>query len=160
LVRFTLLQLLIPHATLLNNFRLANLTEASQIIDYISMCIIYLFFYRALKAQGYDRKDLPYYGWGQPYCAWFGLITMIFTVAAYGYTTFLPGCKFAFILSTHASLTIYQGWDVGTFFSYYTMCFACPVLYVGWKLLKRSKFVKSEEADLVCYVIPSFSTYV
>lgn len=160
MVRFTLLQLLIPQATLLNNFRLANLTEASQIIDYISMCIIYLFFYRALKAQGYDRKDLPYYGWGQPYCAWFGLVTMIFTVAAYGYTTFLPGCKFAFILSTHASLTIYQGWDVGTFFSYYTMCFACPVLYVGWKLLKRSKFVKSEEADLVCYVIPSFSTYV
>lgn len=42
-----------------------------------------------------------------------------------------------------------QGWDVGTFFSYYTMCFACPVLYVGWKLVKRSKIVKPEEADLV-----------
>jgi amino acid transporter len=78
---------------MLNSFRFANLTEASQIIDYISMCIIYLYFYRALKTQGYDRKQLPYFGWGQPYCAYFGLVTMIFTVIVYGYTTFLPGCK-------------------------------------------------------------------
>ncbi|KIN04752.1 hypothetical protein OIDMADRAFT_157038 [Oidiodendron maius Zn] len=110
----------------------ANLTEASQIIDYISMCIIYLYFYRALKAQGYDRKQLPYFGWCQPYCAWFGLVTMIFTVIVYGYTTFLPGW-----------------WDVGTFFSYYTMCFVCPILYVGWKIFKKSKLVKPEEADLI-----------
>ena len=108
------------------------------------MCIIYLFFYRALKAQGFDRKDLPvsplppllaitinlpqYVGWAQPYCAWFGLGTMIFTVSCYGYATFLPGW-----------------WDIGTFFSYYTMCFVCPILYVGWKLVKKSKVVKAGE---------------
>lgn len=111
---------------------LANLTEASQIIDYICMCIIYLFFYRALKAQGWDRKDLPYVGWAQPFCAWFGLGTMIFTVVCYGYATFLPGW-----------------WDVGTFFSYYTMCFVCPILYVGWKVWWKTKVIKPEEADLV-----------
>jgi len=72
---------------------LANLTEAGQIIDYICMCIIYIFFYRALKAQGVDRQTLPYVGWWQPYCAWVGLAVMIFTVVCYGYTTFLPGCK-------------------------------------------------------------------
>lgn len=44
-----------------NEIRLANLTEASQLIDYICMCITYLFFYRALKVQGWDRKDLPVY---------------------------------------------------------------------------------------------------
>jgi len=27
------------------------------------MCITYLFFYRALKAQGIDRNTLPYKGW-------------------------------------------------------------------------------------------------
>ncbi|KAK2628263.1 hypothetical protein QTJ16_002909 [Diplocarpon rosae] len=74
---------------------LANLTEASQIIDYICMCLIYLFFYRALKAQGFDR------------------------------------------------------WDVGTFFSYYTMVFLCPILYVGSKVYWRTKVVKPEEADLI-----------
>jgi len=56
---------------------------------------------------------------------------MIFTVSCYGYTTFLPGW-----------------WDVGTFFSYYTMCFVCPILYVGWKLVKKSKVVKAEEAGM------------
>ncbi|OAP60514.1 hypothetical protein AYL99_05516 [Fonsecaea erecta] len=111
---------------------LTNLTEASQIIDFIVMCIIYLFFYRALKAQGYDRKNLPYRGWGQPYVAWVAMIFMICIVGTYGYTTFLPGW-----------------WDVGTFFSYYTMCFVCPLLYVGFKIVKRTKIVRPEEADLV-----------
>ncbi|KUJ22442.1 amino acid transporter-like protein [Mollisia scopiformis] len=111
---------------------LANLTEASQIIDYICMCWIYLYFYRALKVQGFDRKDLPYVGLAQPYCAWFGLATMTFTVIMYGYATFLPGW-----------------WDVGTFFSYYTMCFVCPILYVGWKVVKKTKMIPPEEADLV-----------
>ncbi|TGO91511.1 hypothetical protein BPOR_0025g00050 [Botrytis porri] len=81
---------------------LANLTEASQIIDYICMCTIYILFYRALKVQGIDRSTLPY-----------------------------------------------VGWDTGTFFSYYTMVFVCPVLYGGWKIVKKTKVIKPEDADLV-----------
>lgn len=46
-------------------------------------------------------------------------------------------------------LTI-SGWDVGTFFSYYTMVFLCPVLYVGWKVYWKTSIIKPEEADLVC----------
>jgi amino acid transporter len=38
---------------------LANLTQASQVLDYCFMCITYLFFYRAMKVQGYDRNNLP-----------------------------------------------------------------------------------------------------
>jgi amino acid transporter len=57
---------------------------------------------------------------------------MTATVGAYGYTTFLPGW-----------------WDLGTFFSYYTMVFVCPLLWGGWKLVKKTKMVKAEEADLV-----------
>ena len=40
---------------------------------------------------------------------WFGLATMIFTVAAYGYITFLPGW-----------------WDLGAFSSYYTDVLRLP----------------------------------
>lgn len=86
---------------------LANLTEASQIIDYICMCTIYIFFFRALKVQGIDRNTLPYVGWWQPYCAWAGLAAMIITVGCYGYTTLLPGCKFA-DLSTHPFLYLFH----------------------------------------------------
>lgn len=74
--------------------RLANLTQASQVIDYICICIIYLFFHRALKAQGFNRNDLPYKGWAQPFCGWYGLCALTFVVICYGYTVFLPGCKF------------------------------------------------------------------
>ncbi|ROV90964.1 hypothetical protein VSDG_07733 [Cytospora chrysosperma] len=111
---------------------LANLTEAAQIIDYMIMALTYLFFYRALKVQGIDRNTLPYRGWFQPYGAWIGLVGMTLVVGCYGYETFLPG-----------------NWDVGTFFSYYTMVFLAVVTYIGWKILKRTKVVKPEEADLV-----------
>lgn len=111
---------------------LANLTEASQIISYIVMCVTYIFFYRALQAQGIDRKTLPYVGWWQPWSGYVGAGSMIFTVCMYGYTTFLPGW-----------------WDVGTFFSYYTMVFVAFITYFGWKILHRTKLVKASEADLV-----------
>lgn len=29
------------------------------------------------------------------------------------------------------------------------MVFACPLLYAGWKIVKKTKVVKPEEADLV-----------
>lgn len=29
------------------------------------------------------------------------------------------------------------------------MLFICPVLYMGWKIIHRTKIVKPEEADLV-----------
>jgi len=102
------------------------------LIDYIIMCITYLYFYRALKVQGIDRRTLPYRGWGQPYCAWIGLVWISLVVLTYGYTTFLPGY-----------------WSIGTFFDYYLMIGVCPILYVFWKILKKTKVVKPEEADLV-----------
>ena len=109
---------------------LANITQAAQLMDYIFMCTIYLFFYRALKVQGYDRNQLPYKGWGQPYVAIAGVVLFSTTLSIYGYATF-----YAF--------------DVGTFMTYYAMCFICIVLYIGFKIIKRSKFVKPEDADLV-----------
>lgn len=111
---------------------LANLTQAAQIIDYIVMCVTYLYFYRALMRQGVNRDTLPYKGWFQPYSAWIGLVGEIFTVSCYGYETFLPGY-----------------WDVGTFFSYYLMVFVAVLTYTAWKVIKRTKVVKPEEADLV-----------
>lgn len=111
---------------------LTNLLTAGQIIDYIVICTTYLFFYRACRAQGINRKTLPYFGWAQPYCGWIGLVGSIFVVGTYGYTTFLPG-----------------EWDVGTFLSYYMMVFIAPVLYFGWKIIKKTKIVPAIEADLI-----------
>jgi amino acid transporter len=48
-----------------------------------------------------------------------------------GYTVFLPG-----------------KWDVPTFFFSYTMIGVFPVLFVSWKLLKKTKWLKPEDVDL------------
>lgn len=96
------------------------------------MCITYIRFHQGLSAQNIPRSSLPYIGWAQPYCAWAGMILMILTVLFYGYTTFLPGY-----------------WTVSLFFSYYLMVGVCPILYVFWKVVKKTKFVKASEMDLV-----------
>lgn len=56
---------------------LINLITAAQIIDFIVMCVTYVFFYKACIAQGIDRRRFPYYGWGQPYCAYVGAGWMV-----------------------------------------------------------------------------------
>lgn len=109
---------------------LINLVTAGGIIDFIVMCVTYIFFYRACKAQGIDRRSFPYTGWFQPYCAYIGLTGMLLVVFFYGYSSFTP-------------------WSVETFFSYYTMVIVAPILYVGWKVIKRTRIVRPHEADLV-----------
>lgn len=96
------------------------------------MCVNYLFFYRALKAQGIDRKTLPYYGRFQPHGTWIALIFMILVVTCYGYATFLPGEL-----------------SVATFLSYYCMIFVAIATFSIWKLIKRSSFVPAKQADLL-----------
>ncbi|KAK3670370.1 hypothetical protein LTR78_009723 [Recurvomyces mirabilis] len=109
---------------------LIALITAGGVIDYIVMCITYIFFYRAVKAQGIDRRTFPYRGWFQPYSAYIGLVWMVCIVSCYGYSSFTP-------------------WSVSTFFSYYTMVIVSPALFIIWKVLKRTKFVKPHEADLM-----------
>ncbi|KAF1979040.1 amino acid transporter-like protein [Bimuria novae-zelandiae CBS 107.79] len=118
---------------------LANVTQAAQLMNYIIMCTIYLCFYRALKVQGYSRDSLPYKGWGQPYVAVAGVILFSVVLAIYGYATFYD-------------------FDVGTFMTYYAMCFIDIVLWTGFKLWKRTSFVKPEDADLV-WERPSIDAY-
>lgn len=108
---------------------LINLVTAGGIIDYIVMCITYIFFYRACKAQGIDRNSFPYTGWFQPYCGYIGLIGMSLVVFFYGYSSFTPA-------------------SAETFFSYYTMLIVAPILFAGWKIFKRTRFVRPLEADI------------
>ncbi|WPG97601.1 general amino acid permease-like protein AGP2 [Acrodontium crateriforme] len=116
---------------------LIDIVTAGGVINYIVMCITYIFFYRACKAQGIDRKSFPYYGWGQPYCAIIGLIWMILIVFCYGYSTFLP-----------ATIAV-KATFISDFFTYYALLILAPILFVGWKLIHRTKFVNPLKADLV-----------
>lgn len=109
---------------------LLNLITAGGIIDYIIMTVTYLCFYRACVAQDIDRTKFPYCGWFQPYSAWIALVAECLVVLFYGYSSFTP-------------------WSVANFFTYYTMVIVAPILFVAWKLIKRTSFVKPHEADLI-----------
>lgn len=109
---------------------LISLITGCCMIDYFTMCVTFINYHKACKVQGLDRKTLPYCGWLQPGCAYVGA-TMTFLVAIFlGYTAFSP-------------------WSGAAFVQSYTMQIVAPVLYIGWKLFKKTKYVKPEELDLV-----------
>jgi amino acid transporter len=109
---------------------LVSLITAGGLIDFLVMSLTFIFFYRACKAQGLDRKTLPYYGYFQPYGAYLAFGFQFLVVIFYGYTSFTP-------------------WSVESFFRNYTMQLVAPCLFVGWKVIKKTRFVKPHEADLV-----------
>lgn len=109
---------------------LVSLITAGGIIDYLVMSVTYLWFYRACRAQGVDRKSLPYVGWFQPYCAIIALVIQLLVVGGYGYEAFMP-------------------WDVSAFFRNYTMQLLAPILFIFWKVVKRTRVVRPSELDLV-----------
>lgn len=43
----------------------------------------------------------------------------------------------------------YKPWNLKTFWSDYTMQIAIPPLFLIWKLVKKTRFVRPNEADLV-----------
>ncbi|KAK4995643.1 general amino acid permease agp2 [Elasticomyces elasticus] len=95
------------------------------------MCYTFIRFKKAMDAQGFDRKSLPYVGWFQPFAAWYGLIGCFIMTFVGGYTVFLPG-----------------QWDIPTFLFSYTMIGVFPIIFIGWKLIKRTKFHKPLDIDL------------
>ncbi|KAJ2897139.1 amino acid permease [Zalerion maritima] len=123
------LQLSENAAVVLNWF--VSLVTASQLINFSVMCAAYLGFYRAMQAQGLDRRDLPYRGWCQPYAAWYGLTACFIMAFVGGYTVFLPG-----------------NWDIPDFLFSYTMIAIFPILYVIWKILKNTTVAKPADVDL------------
>ncbi|KAI1385380.1 amino acid permease/ SLC12A domain-containing protein [Hypoxylon trugodes] len=111
---------------------LQSLTQGAQMINYIVMSLTYIFFYYATKAQGIDRRTLPYYGYFQPYCGYIALTWMIIIEAIFGYSVFYK-----------------DKWDIGTFFSNYTMALVAFCTFFGWKIFRRTRYVSPAEADLV-----------
>ena len=119
---------------------LIGLVTGGGVINYVVMTVTYIFFYNACKAQGLDRSTLPYYARFQPYCGYIGLCWMTVIVFTYGYT--------AFRSTTLADGTI-SHFDIVTFFTDYTMLGLDIIFFIGWKLIKRTKFVSPLKADLV-----------
>ncbi|KAF5620105.1 carnitine transporter [Fusarium sp. NRRL 52700] len=108
-----------------------SLVTASQLINFSVICLTYICFYRATKAQGFDRSTLPYRAWFMPYAAYIALVACFVMVFVGGYTVFLPGM-----------------WDIPSFLFSYTSVGLFPLFYVGWKITHKTKIIKPTEVDL------------
>lgn len=106
-----------------------NLTTIASLFTWTSVSIAYIQFYKALKAQGVDRRTLVFRSPFQPYTAWFSLIFFTVIILFNGFFTFGPFLRDSFI-TAYVGIPIY---------------FA---LYAFWKVYKRTKWVHPAEADI------------
>lgn len=107
-----------------------DLATCGFVVCYLSFIAVWIAFHRALKAQGISRDSLPWKAPLMPYAAYvgvgFGSLVLLFI----GFDVFVP-------------------FDVQGFItSYFGIAFAAFV-FVLWKIVKRTSFVKASEADLV-----------
>ena len=105
---------------------------ASQLINFSVMSFTFIRFKKACDAQGLSRDSLPYKGRFQPYLAWYALSGCFVMTFVGGYTVFLPG-----------------QWSVSNFIFSYTMIGVFPILFIFWKLYKKTKWRSPSEVDLL-----------
>jgi len=107
-----------------------NLTTIASLFTWISVCIAYIQFHKALKAQGIDRDTLVFKSPFQPYLAWGALSFFALVIVFNGFYVFIGGFDYQSFLTDYLGIPIYFG------------------LYLFWKVFKKTKFVNPAEADL------------
>lgn len=55
----------------------ANMTSVAGLMTWFGISVTYIRFYAGLKAQGINRKKLPFYSVLQPYAAWYVLVATL-----------------------------------------------------------------------------------
>jgi amino acid transporter len=110
-----------------------NLSAISLLLTYMIIFYSYICFRKAVIAQLGSTDTLPFrtpFGL-QPYISWVGLVFCAVVIFFNGYYIFWPGA-----FNVAGFLTAYFGLPL----------FA--IAYAGWKLWKKSKVVRPEEADI------------
>ena len=108
-----------------------NLTTIANLFTWVSVCIAYIQFRKALIAQGVNRDELIFKGRFQPYTAYFALVYFIIIILFNGFAVFTTG-----------------RWSVDDFVTAYVGIPIYFILYAFWRIFKRTHFVKPVEADI------------
>ena len=107
-----------------------NLVSAFGALTWLTILYAHMRFMKALKAQGISRDSLPYKAPFQPWGNWFAFVSTIIITFFKGFDTFLP-------------------WNSANFITNYIAIPVFFVLWIGYKVMYRSKQLKATEVDLV-----------
>lgn len=108
-----------------------SLTSCAVLFNWASVCLNHIRMLQACKAQGIDRRELPWsHGWTY-YSSWFALIMCIIFILTGGFSTFTRG-----------------GWDPSTFVTAYLDIPLVILFAVGWKLYKKTKWISLTEIPI------------
>ncbi|SCO90864.1 probable general amino acid permease [Fusarium oxysporum] len=108
-----------------------NLVTISSLFTWSCVCLAYIRFHAALKAQGVDRDTLHLKSYFQPWAAWAALIYFSMLIIFNGFSVFMSG-----------------RWNISDFFAAYVNVLIFAILFIAWKLIKKTKWIPSNEADI------------
>ncbi|KAK8062388.1 proline-specific permease protein [Apiospora hydei] len=112
-------------------FWFSNLSAVSTLLVWSAISLTYLRFHAGLKHHGIPRASLPYRAPLQPWLAYFAIAFCLVVALFNGFDAFFPG-KFGAktFLPPYIDMPIFAG------------------LFVGYKLVKRTRMVKAADMDL------------
>ncbi|KAI1336369.1 proline-specific permease [Xylariaceae sp. FL0016] len=111
-------------------FWFSNLSAVSTLIVWASICVTYLRFYYGLRHSRISRESLPWKSPFQPFLAYFSLCFCLIVAFFNGFDAFFPGN-----FSAKSFIPPYIDIPI----------FAC--LFLGYKFVKKTEFVKLSEMD-------------
>ncbi|RDX55228.1 amino acid permease [Lentinus brumalis] len=107
-----------------------NMIAVAGLTSWLGIALTYIRFHRGLRAQGIDRRTLPYKSPFQPFAAWYAAIGCTVVLIFSGWPIFLKG-----------------HWRTDTFVTTYLPLMLFPILYIGAKLWARTPLVPYDEMD-------------
>lgn len=110
---------------------LIDIAGAATFVAWAMIGVVHVRFRKAYVLQGYSLEDLPYRALLYPYGTYFVVFINVFLVIISGYSVFIGG------------------FDAVDFVFNYIVLVIFVVLFVFWKLFKKTKMVKLEEMDLM-----------
>lgn len=108
-----------------------HLTTIANLFTWVGICLSSIGFRRALKAQGVTKADMPFHSPFQPYLAYISLAFFVIVIVFNGFHVFTTGN-----FNATDFITAYIGIPI----------FA--ILFLFWKILKRTKMVDPKTADI------------
>ncbi|KAL2126741.1 hypothetical protein VTI74DRAFT_320 [Chaetomium olivicolor] len=114
---------------------LQNLVGVSNQLSWISIGLASLRFRAGLERQGKTHL-LPFKNWTYPWGPWIAIVLNSILVLVQGWSCFSPN------------------FDAVSFVSFYIELPVMLVMFLAWKLIKRTKFVRLDDMDLETDVYP------